>query len=122
MKSTKLIAVVLTALISQGCSTLFTDKTNSINLATSNGKPITVTIDDEEFQGPGVITLVKNGKDKIITTSTNGCVPQTLLKKELEPAFFINVVAGPYGSTGSTTDAATKKMWKYKDSVTVNCQ
>ena len=120
MKSTKLISLAAIALLTQGCATILTEKTSSVNLASSNGKPITVLIDGQEFKGPGVITLAKSKEDKIIRTSTEGCASETLLKSEIEPTFFVNVLSG--GAFGSTTDYGSEQMWKYKDSVTVNCQ
>jgi hypothetical protein len=120
MKSAKIAVLILTALLTQACSTILTDKTTSVNLMSSNGKKFDVTIDGEKFQGPGIITLAKSDKDKIIKTETQGCAAETILKKEIEPVFFVNIVSG--GVFGSSTDLATKKMWKYKDSVTVNCQ
>lgn len=120
MKSTKLIAAATIALLTQGCATILTEKTSSVNLASSNGKPITVMIDGQEFKGPGIITLTKSKQDKIIKSSTQGCASETLLKSEIEPTFFVNILTG--GAFGSTTDYGSEQMWKYKDSVTVNCQ
>jgi hypothetical protein len=120
MKLVKLISLAAVIALTQGCSTILTEKTSSVNLATSNGKSIDVTIDGQVFKGPGIITLAKSNEDKIIKTETEGCVAETLLQKEIEPVFFINILSG--GAFGSSTDYGTKKMWKYKDSVTVNCQ
>lgn len=120
MKLIKLISLTAAFALTQGCSTILTEKTTSVNLATSNGKKIDVTIDGQAFSGPGIITLAKSDKDKIIKTDAEGCADETLLQKEIEPVFFINILSG--GAFGSTTDYSTKKMWKYKDSVTVNCQ
>jgi hypothetical protein len=54
-----------------------------------------------------------------LVTKAEGCTEATNLNKEVETAFFINIISG--GVFGSSTDYATEKMWKYQDSVTISC-
>ena len=47
-------------LVMSGCSTILTEDTQKINVATSNGKSAEVTIDGQSFQAPGIITVKKS--------------------------------------------------------------
>lgn len=107
-------------LVMSGCSTILTEDTQKINVATSNGKSAEVTIDGQSFQAPGIITVKKSKEQtKIITTSAEGCSNQTALNRTVEPTFFVNILSG--GAFGSTTDYSTEKMWKYEDNITISC-
>ncbi len=112
---TAAVAVVL----SSGCASILNQKTQMVNITTSNGATITASADGKTFQAPGVIGLTRSQSDKIITTSSAGCNPQTLAARKVDPIFFINVLSG--GAFGSTTDYVTEKMWKYEDNLVINC-
>lgn len=108
------------ALITTGCATILTDETQQINVGTTTGQKIDVTIDGQTFQAPGVITVKKSKEqNKYLMTNAEGCAGQTVLNRSVEPTFFVNILSG--GAFGSTTDYATDKMWKYDDSVTISC-
>ena len=55
-----------------------------------------------------------------MTSAQSNCQRQTVMKKEIEGAFWVNILSG--GVWGSTTDYATDKMWTYDDSVVITCQ
>jgi hypothetical protein len=121
VKKTLLAAVAASVLFTTGCSTILTEDVQSVNVATSNGKPAEVMVDGQSFNAPGVITVKKDGeKTKLLTTATEGCTSSTAMNREVEPTFFVNILSG--GAFGSSTDYSTDKMWKYQDNVTVNCR
>jgi hypothetical protein len=120
MKKVILVSLSVVMLNLAGCASILTDKEQKVNLLSSTGKPVSVQVDGKTFDGPGVITVTKSKeKSKVITANTAGCAKETVLTREIEPTFWVNILSG--GAFGSTTDMATEKMWKYQDSVTVSC-
>ena len=119
MKSVK--ALVATAVLASltGCASIVTDGTAMVNLTTSNGDKTTVTIDGQVYQAPGIVSVMKNGENKIVVADTETCKGQTVMPKKIELAFFGNIISG--GLFGSTTDYSTDKMWTYGDSTVINC-
>jgi hypothetical protein len=111
-----LAAFVITA---TGCASIITDDTAYINLQTSNGEAIQVTIDGQVFEAPGMVLVQKTGTDKIILSKNENCASQTIAPKEVEPAFFGNILLG--GFLGSSTDYGTNKMWTYSDNTIISC-
>lgn len=104
-----------------GCASILTDDTTAVNVGTSNGKEVPVKIDGVVYNAPTVVHVKKSDKDKIITAPSNsGCAKQTVMKRKVEDAFWVNILSG--GPLGSTTDYATDKMWTYEDSVVVTCR
>lgn len=120
MKSTKLLLAAGVVTMMSGCASIVTDGTSTINLQTTNGQTTQVTIDGQEFTAPGVVSVLKNGENKLIIAKNEKCAPQTLVEKEIELAFWGNIITG--GLLGSTTDFSTDKMWTYNDQVTIDCQ
>jgi hypothetical protein len=112
-------AVAVIAIFATGCATLITPKEQKINVASSTGDAIDVTLDGKTSSTPGQFTVLRNGQDKIVNTSTPGCAPSTPVNKTIAPAFWGNVIIG--GLLGSTTDNATGKMYTYADNVVVQC-
>jgi len=111
---------VAAAMALSGCATILNDETQNINVSSSNGKPIKGTIDGVPFTGPGIVTVKRENKDKVIVTETTGCANQTTMAKSVDSKFFVNVISG--GVFGSTTDYSTEEMWKYDNNVVVACQ
>lgn len=111
--------VIAVASLTSGCATILSEDTHKINVSTSNGQKIDVKVDGATQQAPGVITLTKENADKVLLTDADGCTGETHLNKEIEPTFWVNILSG--GVLGSSTDMGSKKMWKYQDSVTINC-
>ncbi len=118
MKKLALIAVVALGLT--GCASIINEKTQSVNVTTSNGAKISGKVNGQEFTAPGVVPLVRENKSKIFETSAAGCVPQTSVEKTVDPIFFINILSG--GVFGSSTDYSTEKMWKYSENIVINCK
>lgn len=112
-------AACLALTFMSGCATILNDDTQKINVVSSNGQPISGTIDGRPFKGPGIVEVQRANKDKILVTETDGCVKQTILNKSVDTKFFINVLSG--GVFGSSTDYSSEEMWQYDESVTIQC-
>lgn len=115
-----LIAVTFAASSLCGCSTILNEEVQSVNISSSNAAPIEGTIDGEPFTGPGIVSVKRENKDKLVTVTTANCAKETLLAKQVDSTFFINVLSG--GALGSSTDYASEKMWKYDDNVVIPCK
>jgi hypothetical protein len=105
--------------LTSGCASILNDDTQMVNVATSNGKTIQVSVDGQQFQAPGIITLTRENADKVITTDAKGCTPKTLAKKQVDNTFWLNILSG--GSFGSSTDYSTENMWGYQERIIVTC-
>jgi hypothetical protein len=114
-----LISVATFVITATGCASIITDDTAYINLQTSNGEAIQVTIDGQVFQAPGSVLVQKTGTDKIIISRNENCASQTVVPKQIEPAFFGNILLG--GFLGSSTDYANNSMWTYTNNTIINC-
>lgn len=112
-------AVAAVAVFATGCATLITPKEQNISVTSSTGQVIDVTIDGKTASTPGQFTVLRNGQEKVVATTTPGCAPATPIQKNLAPAFWGNVIIG--GLLGSTTDNATGKAYNYQGSVVVQC-
>lgn len=112
--------LMLTVIAVTGCASILNDKTQSVNVVTSNGKEVEVNIDGMPFKAPGVATFKRAKADKVVTTRDPKCNQTTMAPSTVDNVFFINIISG--GVFGSTTDYATEKMWKYQDSVIVSCR
>lgn len=121
MKKLALYAALGSVVLMTGCASILNDKTQPVNVSSSNGKQITGSIDGIPFQAPGVVNFYRDKKAKIVTTDTPGCTKQTVAESNVDLKFFINVLI-PFGTFGSTSDYASDKMWKYSDNVVVSCQ
>jgi uncharacterized protein YceK len=120
MKNIVLATLVSGAIaLTSGCASILNSDTQQVNLATSNGKEITVKVDGQEFQAPGIATLTRVNADKIVMTDAKGCTKQTLAPKKVDNMFWLNILSG--GSFGSSTDYSTEKMWGYQDRIVVTC-
>lgn len=115
----KTVSLALAMVLLSGCASVMTSEQQSINVTASNNKPIDVTVDDKSASTPGIVVVLRDGKDKVVRTTSEGCDNTTPIKKSVTPVFFGNIVIG--GLLGSTTDASTGKMWDYQDTVVVNC-
>lgn len=120
MQIKTLIAVALVAATTSGCSTILNDETQKINITSSNTTPIVGSVDGKPFTGPGIVEVKRSNSDKLIKVDTADCAKETLLAKQVDSKFFINILSG--GAFGSTTDYATEEMWKYEDNVVIQCK
>lgn len=118
----KLSAATLVAamLAATGCATIINDKTQKVNINTSNGAKVTGTVDGVPFQAPGIVDLTRSKQDKVLVVDDANCSKETIAAKKLDPIFFINFLSG--GAFGSTTDYASEKMWKYDENLTISCK
>ena len=114
-----LITALSVVMFSTGCASVMTAEQQTINVTTSNNKAAEVTVDDKTVMAPGMVTVLRDGKDKVVKTNAAGCDNATIIKKKVTPVFFGNIVIG--GLLGSTTDGVTGKMWDYEDSVEISC-
>jgi len=112
--------MILAVATLSGCASIMNDKTQQINVTTSNGKEITGTVNGIQFKAPGIVELIRENKNKIFVTDTEGCVKETVAEKSVDTKFFVDILSG--GSFGSSTDYATEKMWKYNDNVVISCK
>lgn len=112
-------ALVASVALMSGCASITTSEEQSINVTTSNNKPAEVTVDDKTVTAPGMVVVLRDGKDKVVRTSAEGCDNATPVKKSITPIFWGNVIIG--GLLGSTTDTVTGKMWDYEESVEISC-
>jgi hypothetical protein len=119
MKKLAMATVMGSVLLMTGCASILNEKTQQINVSSSNGKPLQGTVDGVPFTGPGVVSVTRAKAAKIVAVETPGCAKQTVVENSVDPKFFINILSG--GAFGSTTDYSTEKMWKYADTVVVSC-
>lgn len=116
----KIIFAFLTMALLGGCATILNDETQKINIGSTDNSEFKGTIDGIPFTGPSIVSVKRTKADKIIVVDTPACTKQTLLPSSVDMKFFINILSG--GTTGSTTDYSTEKMWKYQDSVLIPCK
>ena len=107
------------ALLASGCASVMTADQQTINVTTSSNKPAEVTVDDKTIMAPGMVTVLRDGKDKVVRSKAPGCDNATPVKKSIATPFWGNIILG--GLLGSTTDSATGKMWDYENSVEIKC-
>lgn len=120
MKTSALAYALLSVALLSGCATILNDKTQPINVTSSNGATFEGNIDGVAFKGPGIVNVVREKKDRVVSVTTPGCTPQTALPKSVDSKFFVNILSG--GTFGSTTDYTTEEMWRYADNVVITCK
>lgn len=114
------VTCALLTVVATGCASIINEKTQNVNVVTSNGRKVEVNIDGMPFQAPGVASFKRTKADKMITTRDPKCNQTTVAPSTVDNVFFINILSG--GVFGSTTDYASEKMWKYQDSVVISCK
>lgn len=119
MQKLALSAALVSVALLSGCASILNEKTQQINVAASNGKAISGTVDGVPFTGPGIVSVQRQKASKIFNVDTAGCAKATTVENSVDPKFFINILSG--GAFGSTTDYSTDKMWKYADNVVISC-
>jgi hypothetical protein len=119
MKTRLTCAGLLITLLS-GCATILNDDTQPINVTASGNKEVTGTLDGQEFKTPAVVNVTRENKTKVVAVSTEGCAKETSLQPSVDSKFFINILSG--GLFGSSTDLGSGEMWRYSESVVIQCQ
>ncbi len=122
MKNLQMIKTVFASLVlvvASGCASIVTDGQTAINVQTSNGQKVKVSVDGMKFDVPGMVIAQKNGQDKMFLVEGSQCDSTTVVPTKIETAFWGNILVG--GLLGSTTDSSTNKMWTYEESVVINC-
>lgn len=120
MKKLALCAALGSVMLMTGCASIFNEKTQPVNVTTTNGKTVSGTVDGTAFTAPGTVQVYRSKSTKVFNVEAEGCAKQTPVDSTVDVKFFGNIIIG--GVFGSTTDYSTDKMWKYQDSVTINCQ
>ena len=113
-------SALLSIIALSGCASILNEKTQAINVSSSSGSEIQGTVNGMPFKAPGILNILRESKDKIFVTETEGCAKETVAAKSVDPKFFINILSG--GAFGSSTDYSTDKMWKYDDNVIISCK
>lgn len=119
MKKTLLMASLVAAstTLFTGCATIISGDNQNINLQSK--KEQTVSIDGKVYTSPSVVSVERTNKDAVL--KVKDCNKQILLKKEVNPVFFVNILSG--GAFGSTTDYASDSMWQYdQTNINVDCE
>lgn len=119
MKRIIMGVAVLSTVALTGCASVLNEPTQPVNVISSNGKAIKGQVDGKDFQGPGVVNVQRSKLPKLFTVETEGCAKTTSAPNDIDPKFWGNIIIG--GFFGSTTDSATEKMWKYQDTVMIQC-
>ncbi|MFW2374584.1 MAG: adenosine deaminase [Gammaproteobacteria bacterium] len=119
MKNITMAMIAATTIMMSGCATILNDDTQSVNLTTSNGKKTIVSVNGREYEAPGIARLVRSQDDAIITADTSTCKGKTVAPSSVDTVFFVNILSG--GAFGSTTDYASEEMWKYDNTIQINC-
>ena len=121
MKKIVLASAVATAFFMSGCATLLgggTQQKISINadqpvqgqLQYSDGEGV------QYFTAPATLKVDRRSKD-IIIKSRDGSFDQKVVKSDLNPWFFGNIIFG--GLIGSTTDLVDGAAWRYDDTTDI---
>jgi hypothetical protein len=114
------LLLVLMSLVFMGCATILNDDYQKINVTTSNNKEVKGQIEGVPFTAPGIVSVKRSKADKVMTVDSSSCAKQVLLNSNVDNKFFINILTG--GTLGSSTDYGTEKMWKFQDTVSIQCQ
>ena len=110
-------SIIGASILFTGCATIISGDNQEINLQSKKGKD--VTIDGKQYTSPNIVSVERTNKDAVV--KIKDCNKQVLLKKEVNPWFFGNIIFG--GLLGSTTDYASDSMWKYdQTNVNVDCE
>ena len=110
-------SIICATVLFTGCATIISGDNQNINLQSK--KEQTVSIDGKDYTSPAIVSLERVNKDAVL--KVKDCNKQVLLKKEVNPVFFVNILSG--GAFGSTTDYASDSMWQYdQTNVNVDCE
>lgn len=122
MKKLNYLGAILLAVTVSGCSTLFGDSQQLINIRASNGQSFEGQLSNGNmFKAPGTVAFSKDGSQPVkVITNDKACAAVTTVDRQIEGIFWANVISG--GLLGSGTDYVTGKMWDYDTNVIVTCR
>jgi len=103
-----------------GCASILNEKTQKINVTTSNNTKTGIRINGLEYKVPDIISVNRSKEDIIMKVDNPDCTQQYLVKSKVDNKFWINILSG--GTFGSSTDYGTDKMWAYQDEVELKCK
>ena len=118
-KLSSILITVSSLVLLTNCATILKDKNQIVNFNTSNGENGKIRIKGAVHKIPGQVSVERNKENLRVFAASDNCTPLTV-ESTVEPVFFVNIISG--GTFGSTTDFASGHMWKYQDTVTVNCK
>jgi uncharacterized protein YceK len=136
----KRLAFALLVIGLSGCASIVNDKNQVVHINASNGQELNGSVQEitekrvkegkkvkkeqtytpvSKLNGSDVM-LARSGTKKVVVVDNPECEKETPIKNSIDGMFFGNIIIG--GLVGSTTDAATGKMWKYQENVVVQCK
>lgn len=122
MKKIAAVALIASATSLTGCATILSGSTEIINVSTTSGEKVEVTVRGQKtaqtFTTPTVITIQKGG-DLVFTPDSENCAPH-IASKSIESTFFVNILTG--GLFGSSTDFSSGSVWSYDNNILINCR
>ena len=122
MKKLAAVILIVSATSLTGCATILSGSSKIINVTTSNGEEIKVSVTGDRtaqtFTAPSTITVQKGG-NLIFTPESNKCASQVVQKK-IEGTFWVNILTG--GLFGSSTDFSSGSVWSYDNNVILSCK
>jgi len=111
MNKLLLCAIVVVALLSQGCCSLFCSGTQNVQVL-SDPPGAKVQIGPYEGKTPYTLAL-RRGKDYPIQVVHEGQTKTQPLNRRIEPVYWVNILFWP----GLIVDLATGKMWEYDPTI-----
>ena len=121
----KFTFLVLVAILSTGCATMFNSDNQTLIARPSNvdhkGAKVEVTTSDGSYSSELPATIVSSSSYADVSIRVvDECYSQTqaMVGKSITPSFWANILFWP----GFIVDAATGKFWRYDSSVVVQTE
>ena len=117
MKTVVLFGALGAALLMSGCATILGGGTKQ-NISINANEPVKGQLEYTDGEGvqyftaPATLKVERRFRD-IVIKSRDGKFEDKVVKSELNPWFFGNIICG--GIIGSTTDLAGGAAWRYDD-------
>lgn len=110
LRSTFLLAIVASLLVSTGCATVFTSDKQDIKLR-AYPPDATVSIDSKETVATNATVQMSRAEQHTIDVSKSGVgSKRVMVKQGLNPWFFVNILWGPFFWAGMLVDALTGRI------------
>lgn len=125
MKKSLLLTITLLSLGS--CATLFSGKTQSINLMpTDHSSESEVEISNGKIMQrvtiPTMVIVPRSNNNLIIKVKENSCykASQSIHESKVNMFTFLNIFGTWFSTSSTSTDSASGAMWSYDNSIMVN--